>query len=361
MATEDMKRVINLSSKDKIDFYVSAGARIGRNVRLGTGSLLVGENITIGDNVSIEDAVVLRFVSLNLGSDICIGQGTEISADAISIGDDISIGCGNRIIAPDQFKLGSNTNWGSNCSVTCRSFEAGGFLQFYDRVVVGKGGKFGPNSRVRIGFACFIGAGTLLNVSDSIEIGDHVGIGDECCLWTHGAYLDVLKGFPSKFGPLKIGSNVWIPARTVILPGVGIGSNTVVGINSVVDKDIPEGAFAAGIPARVIRENYYPRSLAQDERRTLIETILKDYRELIEFKKLRTSVEYAAGSDTILLKREGAQEVTEFHLSSMRVEGYEDACSEDLRDYLRRRGIKFFTSRRFKSIVPPLFRKYLEK
>ena len=35
-------------------------------------------------------------------------------------------------------------------------------------------------------------------------------------IWTHGAWLDVTKGFPSDFGPVEIGDNVWIPARCII-------------------------------------------------------------------------------------------------------------------------------------------------
>lgn len=53
---------------------------------------------------------------------------------------------------------------------------------------------------------------------------------------------------------VTIGDNVWIGGSTVIVPGVHIGSNTVIGAGSVVTKDIPDWVVAAGNPCRVIRE-----------------------------------------------------------------------------------------------------------
>ena len=58
-----------------------------------------------------------------------------------------------------------------------------------------------------------------------------------------------------EFGkPIEIGSDVWVGGGALILPGVRIGSRTVIGAGSVVTRDVPEGVFAAGNPCRVIRE-----------------------------------------------------------------------------------------------------------
>jgi maltose O-acetyltransferase len=54
--------------------------------------------------------------------------------------------------------------------------------------------------------------------------------------------------------PIDIGSDVWVGAGALVLPGVSIGSRSVIGAGSVVTRDIPEGVFAAGNPCRVIRE-----------------------------------------------------------------------------------------------------------
>lgn len=54
--------------------------------------------------------------------------------------------------------------------------------------------------------------------------------------------------------PVHIGNCVWIGAGAIILPGITIGDNSVIGAGSVVTKDIPSGVVAAGNPCRVIRE-----------------------------------------------------------------------------------------------------------
>jgi maltose O-acetyltransferase len=54
--------------------------------------------------------------------------------------------------------------------------------------------------------------------------------------------------------PIDIGSDVWVGAGALVLPGVRIGSRSVIGAGSVVTRDIPEGVFAAGNPCRVVRE-----------------------------------------------------------------------------------------------------------
>ena len=54
--------------------------------------------------------------------------------------------------------------------------------------------------------------------------------------------------------PVYIGENVWVGAGAVILPGVSIGHDSVIGAGSVVTKDIPANVVAVGNPCRVLRE-----------------------------------------------------------------------------------------------------------
>lgn len=54
--------------------------------------------------------------------------------------------------------------------------------------------------------------------------------------------------------PVRIGENCWIGAGALIMPGVTIGDNVVIGAESVVTKDIPSDVIAVGVPCRVLRE-----------------------------------------------------------------------------------------------------------
>ncbi len=89
-----------------------------------------------------------------------------------------------------------------------------------------------------------------------IYIGDGVMLGPNVTLATAGHPIDPdIRKQATQFNiPIVIGSNVWIGANTVVLPGVTIGKNTVIGAGSIVTKDIPANVVALGNPCRVHRE-----------------------------------------------------------------------------------------------------------
>ena len=89
-----------------------------------------------------------------------------------------------------------------------------------------------------------------------ITIGDHVLIGPQTIIWgrDHGIERDKLIMTQAHNAmPIVIGNDVWIAANVTILKGVHIGNGAIIGAGSVVVKDIPEYAIAAGNPAKVIR------------------------------------------------------------------------------------------------------------
>lgn len=99
-----------------------------------------------------------------------------------------------------------------------------------------------------------------------VIIGDYVFIAPNCVITTAGHALDKEQRAAGLeiAKPITIGNYVWIGANVSILPGVTIGDGTIIGANSVVNKDIPAGVVAAGVPCKVIRKiteadkNAYP-------------------------------------------------------------------------------------------------------
>ncbi|MBD8042365.1 sugar O-acetyltransferase [Arthrobacter sp. Sa2BUA2] len=96
---------------------------------------------------------------------------------------------------------------------------------------------------------------TALDVAP-ITIGDDVQIGPNVQLLTPthplepGPRRDKLEAAR----PISIGNNVWLGGGVIVLPGVSIGENTVVGAGAVVTKDLPPNVVAVGNPARTVRE-----------------------------------------------------------------------------------------------------------
>lgn len=91
---------------------------------------------------------------------------------------------------------------------------------------------------------------------NTITIGDNVMFGPRVGLYTAGHPIDKdVRITGLEYGlPITIGNNVWIGGNVVVMPGVHIGDNTIIGSGSVVTKDIPSDVIAAGNPCKVIRK-----------------------------------------------------------------------------------------------------------
>ncbi|WP_447985072.1 sugar O-acetyltransferase [Nitrospira sp. Nam74] len=88
-----------------------------------------------------------------------------------------------------------------------------------------------------------------------VRIGDFTLLGPAVQIYTALHPLNAMLRQQQEFGkPVDIGSNVWIGGGAIILPGVRIGSQSVIGAGSVVTQDIPDGVLAVGNPCRIIRD-----------------------------------------------------------------------------------------------------------
>lgn len=91
-----------------------------------------------------------------------------------------------------------------------------------------------------------------------ITIGDNTTVSFDCAFVTHDAATRVIRNLPNEnketviYAPIIIGKNCFIGCRSVILPGVTIGDNSIIGAGSIVNRDIPSNTVAAGNPCKPI-------------------------------------------------------------------------------------------------------------
>lgn len=135
------------------------------------------------------------------------------------------------------------------------------------------------NRGIVVGDGVFLGRGTILSCKDGdIVLGDHTNIGfhsevfsgSSVTVGRHGlfaAYTYLVGGgheFERAASPvvdqartstgIVLGDDVWLGAGAKVLDGVRIGNHVVVGAGAVVTEDLPDGAVAVGVPARVVRQ-----------------------------------------------------------------------------------------------------------
>ncbi len=142
------------------------------------------------------------------------------------------------------------TDRGQRRRILCELFAKGGeSVWMQPPFFCDYGANIELGERVFFNFNCVV-----LDVC-SVRIGSFTLFGPAVQIYTplHSLHAELRR--KQEFGkPVEIGSDVWVGGGAVILPGVRIGSRTVIGAGSVVTRDVPAGVFAAGNPCRVIRE-----------------------------------------------------------------------------------------------------------
>ena len=117
-----------------------------------------------------------------------------------------------------------------------------------------RGAIFGP--QVSVGNRS--GIGVNCELYGPVIIGNDVMMGPDVVIYTSGHKFDRIDVPMMDQGsiapkPVRIGNDVWIGRRVMIMPGVTIGNGCVIGAGAVVTKDIPDYSVAVGVPAKVVK------------------------------------------------------------------------------------------------------------
>ena len=114
--------------------------------------------------------------------------------------------------------------------------------------------------RLSIGDGTFVGHNCTFAIADSVQIGRRCLLSTDVCFRDYDGHpinpADRAAGLHADNDaviPIQIGDNVWIGMRAIILKGVTIGNNSIVGAGAVVTKDVPANAVVAGNPAKLVK------------------------------------------------------------------------------------------------------------
>jgi len=215
------------------------GNKIGSNVKIKFGTLLLSSKIEISDNSSVGPFTVIKAKSLKVGNNCKLSSLSLIKTYSVNFKNYVHIAPFVIINAP---------------------------------MIKGADIEIGHHSRV-FPF-CWLEPG------EGIVIGSHVGIGGHNLIFTHGVWPNFVEGGPVAFGKVIIEDNVWLPWRVFILPDIKIGKGAIIGANSLINKSIPAGALAAGSPAKVIKENCI-QTLSHEEKIDRIKVIMESFNKYL--------------------------------------------------------------------------------
>ncbi|MBA7519965.1 putative acetyltransferase [subsurface metagenome] len=100
---------------------------------------------------------------------------------------------------------------------------------------------------LKLGYKTDIGAFTYINAKNGVIIEDFVQVGSHCSLYSEST-------IDNKAGQIKLKKNCKIGSHSLIMPGVTVGENAVIGAFSFVNRNVPDNVVAAGVPIKIIKK-----------------------------------------------------------------------------------------------------------
>ncbi len=183
-----------------------------------------------------------------IGNRVSIGENVVIGPE-VTIGDDTVIG--NNVVITGKTKIGKRGIIKANAVIGEEGFG-------FEFSAAGVPHHFPHTGSIEIGDDVWIGAGTCIErahitktvIKNNVKIDDLVQIGHNCVL---GENTIVTSG-TVLCGAVKVGRNAWIAPNSSVKEKCKIGAEAVVGLGSVVIRDVPARAVVAGNPARILKK-----------------------------------------------------------------------------------------------------------
>lgn len=306
----------------KPSLYRLFGYTIGKGTKIGFFSIINGaKKVNIGKHCNIGHFTVIQ------GKDIVIGDNSEVSAFTIVNVPKLSIGCDTKI---------------GSC-------------------VIIRAGHVSMHSELIVDDLVHIFPFVLIDCSRKVHIMDEAGIGPKCNIYTHSSYKSVLEGYPVTYGDVQIGKRVELTYSVFVAPGVSIGDDAICAYGAYVNKDIPAGVLAAGMPAVIKRTQDQMRSeVSSLDAKRILEGIIQEFTGSTSLgnSNASTHIELCVEQD-VNVNKSGViyllcdSQVTEcsaknyalFDISNKQCanHGFNNSQFSGFRKYLSRYGIRFIT------------------
>jgi len=264
-----------------------------------------------------------------------------IEAKDIRIGDNVTLSNDIFIKSFGKFHLGYGSYLGNNVSMKGNDIVIGDHFYYSPLnnlgLTVGGGGSDSPTSNLTVGDRCVF-HNSHINICEPVVIGDDVGLSNYVDIITHGFWYSMLEGYPTKFAGVTIGNNVIVGWRSTIMAGVEISDNVVIGSNSNVIKSLTKSkSIYVGNPAKFIKKIEEPDIKDKLE---MLTSIIDEFNDLLKY--------YVVGDVNFNIEYPNLT-INNFtiNLEDYSYSGKEDELTDMFRDFIRKRGIRIYTDRRF--------------
>lgn len=266
-----------------------------------------------------------------------IKSGKFYAGSDFHCGENVIINVAEEMIVGDRCVIPDNAHFEGRRIVIEDDFY--GYSWQWKRLDVGRSRRDSEHATLTVGSRSTF-HDNRIDLSRTVVVGNDVGLSPEVALYCHGYWQSVLEGYPARYAGVTIEENTIIGFRSVLLPGASVGPNSVVGAQSVVCGQLDGNAVYGGNPAKCIRGHHVPDPI---EREGLLNEILNEYLDTLKWRELgnhKIQTEYP------VFKFRSAC----INVETLTLTGDEDEFTDDVRDFLFRRGVRIYTKRLFRRL-----------
>jgi acetyltransferase-like isoleucine patch superfamily enzyme len=303
----------------------------------------------------------LRDAGAHIGDGVDLGEGSLVAAPRIVLEDGVRLGPRATVVCDEALAIGELTQFGPDLELRCRRAFLGSGIWGGRSVRIGGGGHRDPWATLTIGDLAFVGDEAFVNVCRPVLIGREVFLTMRSMIVTHNIGHSVLEGFENRFAPVVLEDRSQVGLGAVLYAGARVGKEAIVASNSYVVGDVPEGAFAIGVPAKATGSSSH--KLSDARRAELARRFVDDLHELLALRGHEVSAivddgfdvagtrvsftqSYRGGAEApaVVLALEVKGDVTDgvavVDLLGRRLHGTGDVVLDTVREFCRKRGIK---------------------